>query len=575
MGLFRRKRIAVHDIAPDEIFLDAHNLPQFDRDQFEGKIEKPISRRALFLFSLTLVGFVLIALGRVFHLQVIQGTAYAERARNNVLDQHIIFSQRGLILDRTGEKLAWNESRTGTSTGTTTEAVTDTYPFRRYDAHPALSHLLGYVRYPQKDKNGNYFQTEIDGVEGLERTYNSVLAGSQGHIIVERNALNEILSESTIDAPIDGQPIQLTIDARLQKALYDFAEELANDVGFAGGAGVIIDVTNGELLVAMSMPGYDPNIMTDGSDNDTISSYMTRNDVPFLNRAVGGLYTPGSIIKPFLALAALHEGIVTPSTEFYSDGALRVPNPYNPDQPTIFRDWKAHGWVDMRRAIAVSSNVYFMTIGGGFGGQKGLGIDNINKYVDLFHIGQKTGVDIPGEVEGIVPSIAWKKKVFPDDPWRLGDTYNSSIGQYGFQATPLQMARAAAMIANGGITVVPHVRADETVVPVERVDIPESMFEVVREGMYQSAHGGTAQALNVSYVEIAGKTGTAELGVSKEKVNSWIMGFWPYKQPKYAFAMVMEKGPVTNLIGSASILRRFFDWMHLHTPEYLQTDISA
>lgn len=570
MNLFRKNKLVVHDIAPDEIFLDAHNIPRFDKDQFEGKIEKPISRRALFLFCVSLCVLAVVAAGRVFYLQVIRGEAYAQHAENNRLDEQIIFSQRGRILDRTEEELAWNESPLGNAT-TSREVPEDPFPLRRYDEHPSLSHVLGYVRYPQKDQNGNYFQSSIEGVEGLELTYDGMLRGVQGRMIVERDALGNIVSQSSVGFPIDGQTLSITIDARLQKALYDFADALMQDVGFAGGAGVVLDVRTGEVLVSMSIPGYDPNILTDGGDTERIQAYVDDPNLPFLNRVVGGLYTPGSIIKPFLALGALTEGVVTPEKEFYSDGALRVPNPYNPDKPTVFKDWKAHGWVDMRQAIAVSSNVYFMTIGGGFGDQKGLGIQNIEKYVRMFGIGQKTGIDIPGEVDGVIPSIAWKQKMFPDDPWRVGDTYNSSIGQYGFQATPLQMARAVSLIANGGLSIVPHLYADETLVPVGTVPVSEEDFKVVREGMRRSVEEGTAKALNVDYVAIAGKTGTAELGVSKEKVNSWIVGFWPYENPHYAFAMVMEKGPVTNLIGSASVMRKFFDWMYHNTPEYLDT----
>jgi len=360
----------------------------------------------------------------------------------------------------------------------------------------------------------------------------------------------------------------------LQKVLYDFSEELSKDVGFLGATGVVMDVTNGEIIVLMSMPGYNPNDLLGGTNPEKTKEYFSDKKLPFLNRAVGGLYTPGSVIKPFLAFAALAEHIVTPEKEFYSDGALRVPNPYNPDKPTVFRDWKAHGWVDMRRALAVSSNVYFMTIGGGFGDQKGLGIHNIDKYVHMFGIGESTGVDIPGEVEGVVPSIEWKKEMFPNDPWRLGDTYNSSIGQYGFQVTPIQMVRAVALLANGGLQVVPHIRADESAVPVGTLLLSEKFLGVVREGMREAVLDGTARALNVPYVSIAGKTGTAELGVSKEKVNSWVMGFWPYENPRYAFVMVMEKGPVTNLIGSASVMRRFFDWIHIYAPEYFSNTAS-
>lgn len=567
--LFRRKKgIPVYDISPDEIFLDARNSPQFNKDQFEGKIEKPISRRALFLFSSVLVFLGVFIVGRVFFLQIVSGDMYASRAESNRLAQTVIFSQRGPIYDRIGNVLAWNESQQGTSTATTSAELDETFSFRKYDPHPGLSHILGYVRYPKMDSNGYYIQNAITGVEGLEEMYDTLLAGEQGRTIIERDALGNRVAESTITKPRDGEPLHLTIDSRIQKALYDYAHDLMDEKGFSGGAGVIMDVTNGDIIAIMSIPGFDPNVLSDGSDRKTIAAYNADTQNPFLNRAISGRYTPGSIIKPFVAVGALAEKIISPEKQIFSDGALRVPNPYNPDKPTVFKDWKAHGWVDMRQAIAVSSNVYFMTIGGGFGGQKGLGIENIGKYTRMFGIGSKTGIDISGEVDGLIPSIEWKQKNFPNDPWRLGDTYNTSIGQYGFQVTPLQMVRAVATIANDGLRVVPHLRSDTEATPVDTIPISNEVLTVVREGMRRCALEGTAKALNVSYTEFAGKTGTAELGVSKERVNSWVEGFWPYASPKYAFVMVMEHGPVTNLVGSASVMRKLFDWMHVNTPEY-------
>jgi penicillin-binding protein 2 len=166
-----------------------------------------------------------------------------------------------------------------------------------------------------------------------------------------------------------------------------------------------------------------------------------------------GVYTPGSIVKPFLALAALHEGVITPEKVIYTTGELKIPNPYNPTNFTIFKDNADHGAVDMRKALEVSSNVYFYQISGGFGDQRGIGIANIEKYMKLFGVGSKTGINASDEIDGTIPSIAWKEKRFPGDPWRIGDTYNTSIGQYGFQVTPIQMLRAVAGLAARGTLV--------------------------------------------------------------------------------------------------------------------------
>ncbi len=573
MFFFRRrhKKTGSEDIAPDEIFLDSHNSPKFDQSQFEGRLEKPIGRSVVRVFGIAIGALCVLLVGKVFALQIMDGAAYYEQSENNRLDHELLFAERGVIFDRNSVPLAWNEIPEGTATTTNLDEDGDSdFPLRAYIDTPGFSHILGFVSYPQKDSAGFYFQDTITGRDGVEKVYDELLAGAPGKKIVEKNALGEIVSESVVDAPEEGQALYLSIDSRIQGELYRLMVELADSVGFHGGSSVILDVTSGEILALTSFPGFDSNLMTNGGDADTIASYQTDTATPFLDRAIGGLYTPGSVVKPFMAVGALEEKIISPEKQIYSDGALRVPNPYNPDNPTIFKDWKAHGWVDMRHAIAVSSNVYFMTIGGGFGDQQGLGIKNIEKYARLFAIGEMTGVDLPGEVEGVIPNEAWKKKLFPDDPWRLGDTYNTSIGQYGFQVTPIQMARAISAIANGGILVTPHVRMDSQGFPQEKIDVNEDSLRIVREGMRLGALEGTAKALNVDYTEFAGKTGTAELGATKANVNSWVMGFWPYENPRYAFVTVMERGPATNLVGSASVMRKLFDWMYWNTPEYFE-----
>jgi penicillin-binding protein 2 len=557
---FHKKRRSA-EIDPDEIFLDSHNSPRFDRHQFEGRIERPISRIPIVIFAVIVMLVAGGLLAKTFALQVVAGNEYRQQAEQNRLAAQLIFADRGVIYDRVGTQLAWNE-RFASSTDD------GGFARRLYATSTGIAHILGFVSYPKKDNAGFYFQHSIEGLDGIEKEYNELLAGIPGRRIVEEDALGTPVSEPFVVAQQPGGELILSLDNRVEGKLGEIMKQLATDVGFQSGASVIMDVHTGEILALVSIPSYDAQVMSDGTDSETIRAYNTNPLKPFLNRAISGRYTPGSIIKPFIAIGAYSEKIIDPAKEIYSDGALRVPNPYNPDQPTIFKDWKAHGWTDMRRAIAVSSNVYFMTIGGGTADQKGLGINGINKYVKMFGVGQKTGIDLAGEVDGVVPSIEWKKKLFPDDPWRLGDTYNSSIGQYGFQVTVLQMVRAIAAIANGGILVTPHlVMNDEK--PKEKIDVDPEALRIVREGMRQGAIDGTARALNYPDLHFAGKTGTAELGVSKANVNSWIMGFWPYENPRFAFAIVMEKGPVTNLIGSASVMRRLVDWMRVETPEYL------
>lgn len=566
MFAFRKKRVSTKaEIAPDEILLDSHNLPNFDRHHFEGRIEQPLGRMSIVIFASVLACIAIVLVYKTFTLQIVSGAEYREQAENNRLSHSIIFPDRGVIYDRMGTLLAWNKPFT--EGAFITDGESD-FAARSYATTTGLSHVLGYVSYPRKDSKGFYYQYEITGVSGIEKIHNNRLAGTRGTNIIEEDARGEIVSMSVMTEPESGAPLTLSIDAELSSVLGTYITELANNVGFVGGSSVILDVHTGEVLALVSIPDFDPNALAQG-DAERIAAYTSDPATPFLNRAISGRYTPGSIMKPFVALGALAEGVISPEKKIYSDGALRIPNPYNPDKPTIMRDWKAHGWTDMREALAVSSDVYFYQVGGGFTGQKGLGINNIEKYMRLFAVDEISGIDLEGEVEGTIPTIAWKEKVFPNDPWRVGDTYNTAIGQYGFQTTPIQMARATAALANDGLLVTPHLVIEDPK-PITRLNLDHDDLTVVREGMRLAVTSGTARALDTRAVAIAAKTGTAELGVTKQNVNSWIIGFWPYENPRYAFATVMERGPVTNLMGSASVMRRLFDWMAIHRPNYLE-----
>ena len=270
-------------------------------------------------------------------------------------------------------------------------------------------------------------------------------------------------------------------------------------------------------------------------------------------------------------MEAIEEGIISPERTILTEGRIVVPNPYHPDEPSIFMDWKNHGVVNMFRAIAVSSNVYFFTIGGGYKDVAGLGLSRLGTYLERVGIGSKTGIDLPGEAEGVLPSESWKAEQNPDDPtWRVGDTYNISIGQGGLLVTPLQMARATMAIANGGQIVWPHLvmgQLDENkkiTEPVEKLVektgiISERARAVALEGMRLAVEEGTAMGVNGLPMDVGAKTGTAEFS-KKGRVHSWFIGFLPYQDPEMVLVVNMENGSASNLIGGTFVARNVLDW---------------
>lgn len=549
------------NIDPDEIFLDSSNLPDFDTHQFEGRLERPISRGTFFITGVVFLIIGLIFGGKLWMLQVKQGKAYEIRSQNNNLKHTTIFANRGLIVDRNLIELAGNVLNPGGD-----------FSFRKYTTLSGFSHVLGFVKYPSKDKSGVYYDEQFTPKSGVEEYYNEELLGSNGLKITETDALGKIQSESVLTPPKEGKNLTLSIDSRVTNKLYEIIRETAQNRGFSGGAGAIMDIQSGELLALTSFPEFDSNIMSEGSDSKAIQNFLTNKNNPFLNRAVSGLYIPGSIMKPYIAIGVLEEGIIDPLKQIQSVGFISIPNPYDSTKKTIFRDWKVHGWVDLRHAIAVSSDEYFYTVGGGYAGQKGLGIANIEKYIRSFGFGGLTGIDLSGENEGNIPSPEWKAETFNGEPWRIGDTYNSSIGQYGFQVTPIQALMAVTSIANEGTLLTPTLVLNNPLISKKAKSLPfkSSNFDIVREGMRLSVTDGAATGLSMPGITVAAKTGTAELGVTKQNVNSWVTGFFPYENPHYAFVVLLEKGDRDNLVGGTSVMRQLLEWMYIYTPEYVK-----
>lgn len=566
MRLFRSFRLKREfkrrssEIEPDEIFLDSRNLPEFDRHQFEGTLERPISQKAIIFLSSVSILIALLFVGRLWNLQIANGQNFAARSENNRLNHTAIFANRGVIVDRNNVELVTNVKNT----------TDDEFAFRKYTSLPGFAHILGYLKYPTKDTSGFYYQHEFVGKDGAELIFNDRLAGVNGIKIVETDALGKVQTQGITLKPSDGENVVLSIDSRIQHELFKRIQKSANEYGFVGGTGILMDVRSGEILALTNFPEYQPQMMTDG-DKGAVSAYLSDKNTPLLNRAVAGVYTPGSIIKPLVALGALEENVISPTKQIYSDGSLELQNPYDPTQFTVFKDWKAHGYVDMRQAIAMSSDVYFYVIGGGFEDQKGLGIRKIDEYAKMFGIESKTGINLPGETSGTIPTPEWKEKNFDGDAWRVGNTYHTAIGQYGFQVTPIEVARYIAAIANGGTLITPTIEKTNRALEGQALPIERKNLEIVQEGMLMSVQEGTAKGLDMGPdgLKIAGKTGTAELGISKEFVNSWTVGYFPYESPRYAYVIMMEKGPRDNLVGATAVMRQLVDWMSQNTSEYL------
>ncbi|MBP7804612.1 MAG: hypothetical protein KA052_00100 [Candidatus Pacebacteria bacterium] len=547
-------------VEPDEIFLDAKNLPEFDTQQFEGTIETPISRRSLGAVGIVFLLIVLIFGGRLWKLQITENSTYQKLSANNSLSSEPIFASRGNIYDRNGVPLAWNDTKT------------DDAPWgkRMYIQSAGFSHILGYIGYPAKDSSGNYWQKELIGKDGVEKAFNDALNGQNGSTIIERDISGKKQGGAIVDQPLSGDNVTLTIDSRLQSEMHKNLVAYQSQFGYRSASGIMMDAQTGEVIVMTSIPEYDPSVMALGKDSAKIRQYLTDKNTPLLNRAISGLFTPGSIVKPYIALEALQEGVVTANTLICSCGFITVPNPYDPAHPGIFRDFNPNnGVINIRQAISVSSNIFFMEVAGGYQGQRGIGIAKLGNALKRFGLDQKTGIDLLGERSGTIPSPEWKAQKFNGEGWRIGDTYNTAIGQYGVQVTPIEMARAVAAIARKGVLVTPHVRMSEEPSPETKItDVNDEYYKIVHEGMRLSAQTGTGKILSTLPFTSAAKTGTAQVGIGGTRVNAWMNAFFPYENPRYVLVIVTEYGPSTALGASQRVAHDFLDWMALNAPEY-------
>ncbi|MBI4919954.1 penicillin-binding protein 2 [Candidatus Azambacteria bacterium] len=444
---------------------------------------------------------------------------------------------------------------------------------RDYPEGPYFSHLIGHIGKVSPDdlKADPYYSSLSSiGKDELEIQYEKDLRGTPGKIAVSVKSDNSVLKTLTAQEARPGNNLVLNIDGDLQKLLTDALKTKMAQTNSPGAAAVVLDVSSGKILSLISLPNFDNNIFTGGMPKNIYQELINNKNRPLFNRVIGGFYPAGSTIKPFVAAAALAENTIDPNYEIDDTlGYISVPNEYNPKVTYTFRDWRPQGFVDMRRALAVSANVYFYEIGGGYKNIKGLGIDRIKKYLDLFGFGSTLGIDLPGETNGLVPDPAWKKSTKKEN-WYTGDTYNVSIGQGDVIITPLQLASAIAAIANGGTLWKPKLVSkitdpnNNTIEEFKPEAIRTNMvsndkLQIVREGLRDAVTEGSVRLLNDLPIKAAGKTGTAQVYSNFKKTNAWFTGFAPYEDPKIAVAVVLE-GAGEGSAAAVPIAKEVFLW---------------
>ena len=594
-------------------------------------------RRALAGFVLILMGLGLLV-ARYVYLQVSRHDEFVTRSTNNRVKPRAIPPARGLIYDRNGVLLADNvpafrlevvpeqvknmpallarlsqviplgqddldafnkqlkQSRRFESVPLRMHLTEDEidrfavnrwrfpgvdvvpYLTRRYPFGDLFAHVVGYVGRIDADDLQRldpklYQGTSHVGRSGIERSYESVLHGTPGYELLEVNADGRTQRVLETHPPIPGRNIYLSLDVRLQKAA---------EAAFNGrpGAAMAIDPRNGQVLAMVSIPTFDPNLFVNGISRADYSALTDDPDKPLFNRALRGVYPPGSTIKPFLALGGLEEGIRTPQDTVLSTGQFCLPG-----QKRCYRDDDrgGNGVVDMVQAIQHSTNTYFYRLA------LDMGIDRLSQWMSRFGFGSKTGIDLLGESEGVLPSRAWKA-AHSKQPWYLGETVITGIGQGYWAVTPLQLAHAVATLAGHGVPYAPRVvMASQGVGDVGRQLLPnppgpalisdQSEWDVINQGMRAVITDGTGMGLNNGFpYAIAGKSGTAERysrttdaydnnknsAYLASRHRAWFMGYTPADNPQISAAVVLEAGAWGGK-DAGPIMRKIFDaWLASH-----------
>lgn len=448
------------------------------------------------------------------------------------------------------------------------ELVVQAEPKRYYPFGIFASHVLGYLQEVSLEemKSGEFKEKRLGdlvGKTGIEQEYENKLRGEDGQVLEIVDSLGRSQGEIARREPLTGQNIELTLDFDIQKK----AEEL---LGGNEGAIVVLDPRSGEILALASNPKYDPNKFINRFTPNEWMEIVNDPEFPMENRVIRGLYAPGSIFKLTIALAALNSHIVSENTSFSCNGEVVL---YGYPFSCWFKP--GHGVVNLDSGIKHSCNVYFYQLG------RKLGIKEIARHARMLGFGKKTGIDLPGEKEGLVPDPAWKKKVRKTQ-WFPGETISVAIGQGPLLVTPLQVAVHTALLANKGKSVTPHLLLSEGQNPSREREndaasnknpmrIPPAMYEKVIRGMWKAVNEeGTARAARIQGFDVCGKTGSTQivskaraeklklLGKKEIKTHSWFSGFAPRNNPEVVVTIFVEYGG-TGGATSAPLARELFE----------------
>ncbi|MDP3093258.1 MAG: penicillin-binding protein 2 [bacterium] len=431
---------------------------------------------------------------------------------------------------------------------------------RDYFEGPSFAQVIGYTgrinaKEYQNLKQENYFVSDYLGKQGLEKSYEEILRGKPGVFEIQKDAVGKKVKEGIKTEAVSGQSLVLWLDSDLQEKLQEELARISAEIGTKKAAAVALDPKTGGVLALVSLPSFDNNLFSKGISQKTLDKILNDPNQPLFNRTVSGQYASGSTIKPLIAASALQEKIISPEKQIYDQGFIEIQNQYDPEITYVFHDLEPHGWVNMKKAIAVSCNVYFYTIGGGYKGQKGLGSTKIKNYLNLFNWGQPTNIDLPQETSGLIPDHRWKEENI-NEAWYTGDTYNLSIGQGYLQVSPLQVATAFSAIANNGKIMKPQIVAkivdgrpdDQKVVKeflpqtIRELPIDQKNLEIVREGMRDAVIYGSSAILAGLPVKAAAKTGTAQTPRANYYDN-WVTVFAPYDNPEIVLTVLIEDVP--------------------------------
>lgn len=606
-----------NDITPEDLFLDRDGNSSLYIDNGDNY---------KYLISLAFIAVLVIGVFwfRVFQLQF-GNTKEQDFIQSRIISQNYIKPLRGNIYDRNGIIIAYNEvvfslvlkpqllpkdedvknkiiqdiksffnldesildesfnsqeseivlvDSISQEQAITFEISQDKYPgfelirssIRQYPDSQYFSHLIGYTgKLSETDiiNNPRYLRDDIIGKKGIEKVYETKLKGDYG-VINPRN------TEIPIKSVQNGESIQLTIDAELQKVLQDSIQEVLVAKNLTKAAGIVMNPQNGEVLAMVSLPSFDNNLFTKGISQQDYDKLTEDIDNPLMNRCIGGGYAPASTVKPLIATGLLQEGIITPETTINDPiGKLVVENPYNPDQPFVYPDWKIHGISNTYKSISDSVNVFYYTFVGGTSKQKGLGIEKLAQYYRYYGFGAPTQIDLTGEAQGNIADPNWKQQT-QKQSWLLGDTYNASIGQGGMVSTPLQIINSINAIANKGKLYKPYlyqgIRKENNLELdtkednlLQEIPVSQENYDIVQEGMRQTITDGTGYPLKDLPFTTAGKTGTAQTGSIKN--NSWFVSYGPVEKPQISIIILVEEGD-ESFQTTIPITKKVYEWYY-------------